>query len=72
MGIDYSTDWVHNYCLYNPSNAPNGSRYGCGYAIFNDASIDYCRSYACSSIVGRACTNRNKCASCPITDRWGC
>ena len=72
MGIDYSTDWVHNYCLYNPSNAPNGSRSGCGYAIFNSTTIDYSRSYACSSIVGRACTNKNKCASCTISDRIGC
>lgn len=72
MGIDYSTDWVKNYCLYNPSNAPDGSRSGCGYAIFNSASIDYSRSYACSSIVGRACTNKNKCGSCTISDRIGC
>lgn len=72
MGIDYSTDWVHNYCLYTPSNAPSGSRAGCGYAIFNSTTIDYSRSYACSSIIGRACTNRGKCAQCAITDRIGC
>lgn len=72
MGIDYSTDWVHNYCLYTPSNAPSGSRAGCGYAIFNSTTIDYSRSYACSSIIGRACTNKGKCAQCAITDRIGC
>lgn len=72
MAIDYSTDWVHNYCQYNPSNAPYGTRAKCGYAVFNSTTMVYCRSYACSSIVGRACTNKNVCGQCTITDRRIC
>lgn len=72
MGIDYSTDYVANYCLYNPGNAPYGSRRGCGYAVFGNTYIQYSRSFACSSIVGRACTNKNVCAQCVITDRSYC
>ena len=72
MAIDYSTDWVHNYCQYNPSNAPYGTRAKCGYAVFNSTTMVYCRSYACSSIIGRACTNKNVCGQCTITDRRIC
>lgn len=72
MSINYSTDYVPNYCLYDPSNAPDGTRHLCGYAVFNSDTMVYCRSYACSSIVGRACTNKNVCGQCVITDRRNC
>lgn len=72
LGLDYSTDYVNNYCLWNVNNAPYGNRSGCGYAIFNTDSIVFSRSYACSSIVGRACTNKGVCAQCVITERSHC
>lgn len=72
LGLDYSTDYVNNYCLWNTSNAPWGNREGCGYAVFNTDTIVFSRSYACSSIVGRACTNKGVCAQCVVTDRTHC
>ena len=66
MAINYSTQYVTNYCNYYPSNAPNGSRRGCGKAYFSSSSMQYSRSYAKSSIVGRACTKNGVCATCTV------
>jgi len=59
--LNYSTEWVTNYCTWNNSNLPNGSRSSCGYVKFNTNDIYYSRSYAKSSIVVHLCTNSGVC-----------
>lgn len=66
LEILYSTQYVTNYCTYNYSNQPKGTRSGCGRAILNSSELWFSRSYAKSNIVGRACTNKGVCDECWI------
>ena len=64
LELRYSTAYVTDYCLYDYSNQPYGSRNKCGAAIINESEMWYSRSYANSNILGRACTNKGVCAEC--------
>lgn len=58
LELRYSTAYVTDYCLYDYSNQPNGTRSGCRKAIISDSEMWYSRSYANSNILGRACTKK--------------
>ena len=64
LELRYSTAHVTDYCLYDYSNQPNGTRSGCGKAIISESEMWYSRSYANSNILGRACTKKGVCAEC--------
>ena len=64
LELRYSTAYVTDYCLYDYSNQPYGSRNKCGAAIINESEMWYSRSYANSNILGRACTKKGVCAEC--------
>ena len=64
MRINYSTKYVTNYLImYYPTTYKSGGR-----AEWGSNTILFGRSYARSSIVGTACTNRGKCASCTVRE----
>ena len=68
LELRYSTEYVTDYCLYDYSNQPNGSRSSCGKAVMDSSEMWYSRSYAKSSILGRACTTGGVCKECTITE----